>query len=307
MFDDLDDPGYAGPGSGARDAVAARAGRLRRHRRIAWASGVASFLVVAVALGAGLRSRPGGLAGVEPLAPLPTTATPSPSVTVAASPTPTTPSPTTPSPTTPRTVSAPPVPAPRPTPVPGPSMPSDWSCAPAAEIPPEGGAPVDGVTLSLEAPAVVDADDPGDVTLVLTNGTDQGIDVRFFPSNRPNDISGPFQTVMTNEKGTFSGVMTDNIPRYVGADRSLHTTASAEGVYPGESFRMKVPIQTWGCDADGGRVPPGTYRMSVGIEIDDGGGYGSPTASPSPTYSPSPRPARWQRTWATAAITVTVR
>ena len=95
MFDDLDDPGYAGPGSAARDAVAARAGRLRRNRRIAWTSGVATFLVVVVALGAGLRSRPSGLAGVEPLAPapLPTTATPSPSVTPAESPTPT-PSPT---------------------------------------------------------------------------------------------------------------------------------------------------------------------------------------------------------------------
>lgn len=310
MFDDLDDPGYAGPGNAARGAVAARAGRIRRNRRIAWTSGVASFLVVAVAVGAGLRSSPRGLAGVEPVSPVTPTVTeivtPSPSATAEASPTPTpTAVPTTAVPRIPSIPKSLP-PSPQPKPVPGPSMRAGWSCAPATEIPPEGGAPADGVTLSLEAPAVVDADNPGEATLVLTNGTDEGIYVRFFPQNRPGDISGPFQTVMTDGKGTFSGILSDGVGRNVGADRSVLTTGGGE-IASGESYRMPVRIQTWGCDADGGRVPPGTYRMSVGVEIDDGGGFGKPTASSSPTSSPAPRPSRWERTWATAAVTVTVR
>ncbi|HWL35752.1 MAG TPA: hypothetical protein VNQ77_06140 [Frankiaceae bacterium] len=266
---------------------------------------MASFLLVAVALGAGLRSRPQSLVGIEPVSPVTpsvTATTVSPSPTAEESPTPT------PDRTTPETKPAPhvsrsPVPAPQPTPVPGPSMPAGWSCAPASEIPPEGGAPADGVTLSLEAPAVVDADKPGEATLVLTNGTDEGAYVRFFPQNRPGDISGPFQTVMTNGAGTFSGILSDGVGREA---RDLLTTGGGE-IGAGESYRMPVRIMTWGCDADGGRVPPGTYRMSVGVEIDDGGGFGSPTASPSPAYSPPPRPSRWDRTWATAAVTITVR
>lgn len=313
MFDDLDDPSFAGPGAGARDAVAARAGRIRRNRRLAWTSGVASVVLMVVALTAVLRPGTRGLAGVEPLQPSPfasvsESATPTPSATAAESPTPT------PGAVFPTASYQPPgdEPSSSPSPEPQPQRRdrigawlaenSIYGCAQATELPDPGQAPHPAVTMTLDVPDVVDADEPGRGKITFTNtSSDVHAYFAFYAANSDDRTAGLLQTVAAGG-GEFSGVT------WWRAGPRHREDTQGVNIGPGESISYGVEIITETCDPprrqgetyDGAveLLAPGTYQMSVGIYVFEADIIAPEEASPPPGCC-----ARW----ASTPVTVTVR
>lgn len=317
MFDDLDDPSFAGPGSGARDAVAARAGRIRRNRRLAWTSGVASVVLLVVALAAVLRPGTQGLAGVEPLRQPSQTATPSetatPSPTAAESPSPT------PTVATPSGPYRPPADATGLPPSPAPHVPprdrigawlaenSIHGCDQATELPDAGRAPHSALTMTLDLPDVIDADAPGRGKLTITNtSTDMWATFSFYAAN--SDRTGGLLQTVAAGNGTFSGATWWREPP------RLREHTYGANLDPGESSSYDVDVITETCDPPRRQdqsykgtvelLAPGTYQMSVGIVVFESQINETEYETPSPTYSPPP--ACCSR-WATAPVTVRVR
>ena len=295
MFDELDDPGYAGPRTGSREHVAARAARIRRNRRAGWSAGAASAAAVAV-LAFSLGADPRATRPVEPV----TTG----SATPAESPTPT-PSPTTASPTasvtrapqavaSPRPTAAGPSPSVTPAPTPGPEdLVAGWfatdhadSCAQAAELAEE---PPDdpSISFALTAPDVVDADDPGTVTLTVTNTSqDHEYAVSFSGAE-----AGPVVPVVGDEAVGYTGV-----PYSGQTGRENPNNLSTGLLGSGESVSFELPLLLDTCapsrteEAPGepSPLPAGTYRMALTVWVQSDMLFpGGPTSA-----SPGPR-SRW--------------
>lgn len=324
MFDELDDPAFAGAGDGAREAVAARATAIRRRRRAAWAGGGTSLaVVVATVLYATSGGSPRSLDVVSET-PTPTAGpaepTGSPEPSGPASSPPLVASPTSPGPSRTRGPSPSPSAEPteewlgwdRPDGTPG------WSngfggCGQNTALPPAGTAPFADLTLELRLPS--DTLRGGQThlgTVVVTNtGTRY---LRFAVSEHDTDV------VLADGRGNLNG-----------GPWSDAIAISRVELAPGESVERTVPIRTYVCgdtSADPETpLPRGSYIASAAIQWHSpgvgtapeepepsptGGGPALPTPTEEPSPAPSPSPS-WGEpdntrsgSWATPRVTVTV-
>ncbi|HEU0130841.1 MAG TPA: hypothetical protein VFQ85_07605 [Mycobacteriales bacterium] len=271
MFDDLDDPRPAVPPPGARAAVAARAARIRRHRRTGWAAGSASLALVLVAAAAGLRHD-----GTDRIAagdPTPTVVaeTPSPTPTETLQhPTPHSPPPPTSSSPLPNPATVSPHPSPSESPSPSPtSSPTPqepgwdqpdgkpgWStgftwCSVPDSVPDEGEAPFEGLTMELTVPESVHAGDGASGTVTIHNGSDH------YVSFVLTGDSGRFQTVLGDTEHHRSGVY--------GNDAIMSRVVELDA---GEDTTIDVSVPTTACgdtSDDDTPLPAGTYTAGLRV------------------------------------------
>ena len=315
MFDDLDDPAFTGPRPGTREAVLARAGRIRRNRQLAATAGAASFVVLLVGGALGARAmRTDGISGIEPVASASASPTPQDSPTPTASPTPS-PTATSRPATTPSPEPQPPVivgPTARATPARQPEVDvvSEWlgmsaidSCRPATALPPRPGAmDASGVSMTLDVPAEVDGTKPPVARIVVTNDTDHIVWFSYLGSG-----GGPVHTIAGANGGYSGETYQDRISRETYG-------AGAMELQPGETGTIDATFLTDTC-AEGRTtakrnrptlLAPGTYQVSAGIMVTDTM-YWSPEGTGSPSPSASPTGAFRPDVYSTVPVTVTVR
>lgn len=306
MFDELDDPAPPSPGPSVRQAVGARAAKLRRNRRLAGAGGAASGALVAIALVAGLSGSPRSVSRIEPLA----SETPSP--TGEPTPEPSSPGPGEPTATPPAESPSPAPPTPEP-PTSPPAEPALAGCTTATALPSGDRKPGHGLTLTLVADGEFDRSEDGTATLVITNTTNSygwEFDLRAYRAN------GSLQTVARGTGGRLSGVSWND------AIRQYRVV-----VGPGEEWRQQVDVPTDDC---GTPLPAGRYDLAAGVQwsnvvswhgdppVTPGPGdvsvappgtsspSPSPTGAPTPLPSSQPSPGEWVP-WATEPVSVTFR
>lgn len=311
MFDDLDDPSFAGPGPATRERVAARAARIRRNRQAGWAIGLASVVALVSAVTVGLGERTSGTAPIQPI----TSVTPTP----AESPTPTPTSSPSPSATvraggpvsgvSPRTLPTPP-------PSPEPRTGGRYTrCSRAEGLPDPGTAPDPALTFTIDLPEEVEAGSYDRSIVTITNtSTNVVADLHVIPADRGDRL----QTVADDGAGHVSGYRWTTMEE----PREQRLDYAHFRLRPGESWQTSVYVVTQECvAAPAGAdqnpsivwtrdLPPGTYQMSVGIDWWGQLWTEEPAASPtdasaSPTASPSPEPPPAEArsaegTWATA-------
>lgn len=328
MFDDLDDPGFAGPPPDARAAVGARATRIKRQRAAGLVAGLTSVALLLGGVAAGVRT-PDDPAGLEPL----TTGTP----TAQLSPTPSPSATTTPTRTPAATPTTKPraqrpsgavVAPPQPTKGPRPSavMGGRYSrCSPATGLPERGAGPAAELTFAAEFPAE-ETGLRGTITITNTS-TDLYADFHVVPA----DDGAELQSVAVDDRGNVSGHEWTTRPEPRETRLGYHHVRLG----PGEKWATSFTVQRNACYAAPAgeshppqtiwyrRLPPGSYQMAVGIDWWGHVWRGDPvspspeptptdgTPSPSPTASPSPATppadaAYAEGTWGTEPRTVAV-
>lgn len=317
MFDELDDPIPPAAWDGARAGVALRAARIRRNRRTGVVAGAASLVLVAAAVGAGLRGGTEGMAHLEPLTSQSPSESPSqPGETAEPSASPAAAEPSSQQP------AARPAPA---SPSPEPSY-REWEdgCTTAPGLPRRGTAPHPDLGVALVVPSAIDTTNPPTALLRFTNSSDTD---SYAFSIEP--LTGAFvQTAAVDDAGHRSAY-----------HHSDYIAPGRVEVVPGGTYDYEVVVNTKACDENGdyaGELPAGEYRMAVGFKVSHleisgsrsdtvtvGPGEDSPDPllpplSPSPSPSPSPTdddpepsatppPDTGDGTWGTAAVSVTFR
>jgi hypothetical protein len=293
MFDDLDDPsGLPAPGDDARAHVARRARVIKRNRNAGLAGGLASVVLLVVAVAAGVRGA-ADPAGLDPV----TTGTP----VAQESPTPSGSPTATPS----SAASSAPPPSVQPTrPLVIPEDPQGGlvglgtgegtRCVTVDALPATGAGPAPGLTMTAAFP------EPGRDRGVLTI-TNTSSDLHADFDIRPIDSGAGLQSVAVGERGARSGYLVTDSPE----PRDVRVPAYHVRLAPGESWSEEFAVRRSACasppEGESGRdgttwwrrLPERDYQMAVGVEWWGYTWRAAATASPGPaeTGTPSPEPS----------------